>query len=65
MTLEELTALEDEWLAKHPSQGFMEEKDALCKQNGIYDAWRGIFAEYVALARSGDLEALKRALFPA
>lgn len=63
MTLGELTALENEWLAKHPSRGFMERKHALCEQDGIYDAWRGIFAEYVALARSGDLEALKRALF--
>ncbi len=63
MTLEELTALEDEWLGKHPSPGFMERDHALCEQDGVYDAWRGIFAEYVALARSGDLEALKRALF--
>lgn len=63
MTLEELTALENEWLAKHPSRGFMEQRDAFLQRNGVYDAWRRIFAEYVALARLGDLEALKRALF--
>jgi len=60
MTLEELTALENEWDAKHPSRG---DKHAQCERDGVYEAWRRIFAEYVALARSGDLEALKRALF--
>lgn len=63
MTLDELTALENDWLSRHPSRGFMEEKDAQCERDGIYEAWRRIFAEYVALARSGNLEALKRALF--
>ena len=63
MTLSELTTRENEWLDRHPSRGFMEEKDALCKEEGIYDVWREIFAEYVALAGPGDLEALKRALF--
>lgn len=63
MTLDELTALENEWLSRHPVRGFMEDKDAQCERDGIYEAWRKIFAEYVALARSGNLEALKRALF--
>ena len=63
MTLDDLTALENEWLARHPAQGFMEERDTFLRENGVYGAWRRIFAEYVALARSGDLEALKRALF--
>jgi len=62
MTLEEITALEYEWMAKHP-YGRMKDLHAACEQMGIYDAWRNIFEQYVILARQGDLEALKRALF--
>ena len=62
MTLEEITALENEWLAKHP-YGRVKDLHAACEQMGIYDAWRNIFEQYVILARQGDLEALKRALF--
>ena len=63
MTLEELTALEKEWLAKQPHRGFDGERHALYERIGMYDAWRKIFREYVALAREGSKEALKRALF--
>jgi hypothetical protein len=63
MNLEQLTALEDEWLAKQPHRGFAEERDILYQQIGMYEAWQRIFREYVVLAREGDLEALKRAFF--
>jgi len=62
MTLEEITDLENEWLAKHP-YGRVKDLHEACEQMGIYDAWRNIFEQYVILAREGDLEALKRALF--
>ena len=62
MDIEELTELENEWLAKHP-YGAVSDLNAACKQMGIYDAWEWLFAEYVAVARQGDLEAIKRALF--
>jgi len=63
MTLEELTALENEWLAKQPWHGYAEQRDELYKRIGMYEAWQGIFREYVTLAREGNLEALKRAMF--
>jgi hypothetical protein len=63
MNLEELAALENEWLAKQPEGGFDDERDALYKRIGMYEAWQDIFHRYVALAREGDLEALKHALF--
>jgi ubiquinone/menaquinone biosynthesis C-methylase UbiE len=51
MTLKELTALESEQLS------------TLYEQVGVVEAWQRIFREYVALAREGNLEAMKRALF--
>jgi hypothetical protein len=63
MTLDEITALEYEWLKKHPARGFMEERHALFLKIGVYEAGRKIFREYVALARTGDREALRRAIF--
>ena len=62
MTLEEITALENEWLAKHP-YGRVKDLHTACEQMGIYDAWRNTFKQYVILARQDNLEALKRALF--
>jgi hypothetical protein len=59
MTLEEITEMENEWLEKHPKGG----QDDLCQQLGIYEAWSKIFGQYVILAKKGELEALKRALF--
>jgi hypothetical protein len=63
MTLDEITALEYEWLGKMPDRGFFEQRDARFQMTGVYDAWRRIFREYVGLARTGDKEALKRAAF--
>ena len=61
MTLEEITELEYEWLDKRPCR--VKDLHTACEQMGIYDAWRNIFEQYVILARKGELEALKRALF--
>ncbi len=63
MILDEITALEYEWLKKMPDHGFFEERDKLFQKIGVYDAWQRIFREYVMLARTGDKEALKRAVF--
>lgn len=63
MTLDEITALEYEWLQKHPDRGLMEELHALLQKTGAYETWRRIFQEYVTLARTGDREALRRAIF--
>jgi hypothetical protein len=63
MTLDEITALEYEWLQRQPDRGLMEERDALFQKIGVYEAWRRIFREYVILAGTGDKEALKRSLF--
>jgi hypothetical protein len=62
MDIEELTELENEWLAKHP-YGTVSDLNAACRQMGIYEASWHIFAKYVALARQGDLGAIKRAPF--
>ncbi len=63
MTLDEITALEYEWMARNPEHGGFEQRHALFQKIGMYEAWQRIFREYVVLARQGDLEALKRALF--
>ncbi len=64
MKLDELSALENEWLAKQASvHGSHGDRDAGYERIGAYEAWREIFREYVMLSRDGDLEALKRALF--
>lgn len=63
MTLDEVTALEYEWLAKQPRGGSMEQHHVLNEQRRVYEASQNIFKEYVVLSRQGDLEALKRALF--
>jgi len=61
MNLEQLTALEYGWLRKQHRCG--ENKETLYKQLGVYTAWQDIFRQYVALARQGNIEALKRALY--
>ncbi len=61
MNVEQLAAVEEKWLIKQ--RGLAGDRDALYEQNGVYAAWREVFGQYVALARGGDLEALKRALF--
>jgi len=63
MNLEELTALENEWLQRQPDTGWAEDRDALYKRIGMYEAWQEIFCQYVAVARKGEIEALKRALY--
>jgi len=61
MNVEELATLEEEWL--HKQRSLVRDRETLYEQMGIYAAWRGILAQYVALAREGDVEALKRALY--
>jgi hypothetical protein len=78
MNLKEITALEEEWLNKRerlcsewfqrqsqdrPHPGSSEEWGVMYEETGICDAWRRIFVEYADLAREGDIEALKRAIF--
>ncbi len=63
MTLDEITALEYEWLHKMPDRGLFEERDTLFRKIRVYEAWRRIFRQYVMLAKTGDREALKRAVF--
>jgi len=64
MRLDEISALEYEWLAKQQSvHGAHDDRDAAYERIGVYEAWREIFREYVTLSREGDPEALKRALF--
>lgn len=61
MNVKQLAALEEEWLVKQ--RRLVRDRESLYESLGIYAAWRDIFAQYAALAREGDLEALKRALF--
>ncbi len=50
-------------MSKMPYQGHIEQRDEFLKKNGIYDAWRKIYSNYVKLTKKGSREALKRALF--
>jgi hypothetical protein len=61
MNTEELAALEEQWL--HQQRSLAGDRDRLYEQTGVYEAWQDIFRHYVALAKQGDLEALKRALY--
>jgi hypothetical protein len=58
MNLDELTKLEEDWLSKMKTMSHTDYEDA-----GVYDVWTMIFKQYVLLAREGNVEALKRALF--
>ncbi len=61
MNVEQLAALEEKWLNKqHDLTG---DRETLYERDGIYAAWGDLFEQYVALARQGDGEALKRTLF--
>jgi hypothetical protein len=62
MTLEELTALEDEWQRRLPVAAVGDPMDS-DQQIEILQAWRRIFGYYVIEAREGEVEFLKRALF--
>jgi len=61
MNVEQLAAVEEECLNKQ--RGLVGDREALYQRHGIYAAWRDVFEQYAALARQGDLEALKRAVF--
>jgi len=61
MNVEQLATVEEQWLTKQRS--LAGDKESLYEQTGVYAAWRDIFRQYAALAREGDMEALKRALY--
>jgi hypothetical protein len=61
MNVEQLGAVEEKWLTKQ--RGLVGDREILYERDGVYAAWRDVFGQYVALARNGDLEALKRGLF--
>ncbi len=48
---------------KMPVDGFAENRDEFLTNSGLYDEWRKIYKQYVDLAETGDIEALKRAIF--
>ncbi len=61
MNIEQLAAAEEKRLSQQRS--LVGDREILYERDGVYTAWRDLFQQYVALAREGDLEALKRALF--
>jgi hypothetical protein len=61
MNVKQLAALEEEWLIKQ--RRLVRDRETLYESLGVYAAWQEIFTQYAALAKEGDLEALKRALF--
>ena len=61
MNVEQLAAVEEKWL--NMQRGLGGDRETLYERDGVYAAWRDMFGQYVALAREGDLEAFKRALF--
>ncbi len=61
MNVDQLATAEEKWLTKQ--RGLVGDRETLYEREGVYAAWRDLFGQYVALARQGDLEALKRALF--
>jgi hypothetical protein len=61
MNVEQLATLEETWLKKQ--RQLVGDRKVLYEQAGVYAAWREILGHYVAVARAGDLEALKRALY--
>jgi len=63
MKLEEITRKETELLHRMPKGGFCEERDEYLKKHDLYKEWQEIFTHYVEIATTGDIEAIKRALF--
>lgn len=61
MSVEQLATVEEQWLKKQRS--LTGDKESLYEQTGVHAAWRDIFEQYAVLAKEGDLEALKRALY--
>lgn len=63
MTLDEIEALEYEWMASRWNEPSVRDRHAHFQRTGVYEASQSVFKEYVSLARQGNTEALKRALF--
>ena len=49
--------------ARMPEGGYIEYRDKYLTENGLYNEWREIYIKYVCLAKYGDIEALKGAIF--
>ena len=62
-TIESIGRKEAALQKQMPVEGYIEHRDVFLKKHGIYEKWREIYSDYVALAQLGDLEALKRAIF--
>lgn len=63
MDIQALKKAEKFLLAKMPQSGHFEEREAFLTSHGIYEEWRSLFEQYTELAKAGDIEALKRAIF--
>lgn len=63
MSLESTSDKEFKLLAEMPDGGSFEERDKFLSDHGLYNRWAVVFEEYVELAKAGDIESLKRALF--
>jgi len=53
MNVDQLAALEEDWLSKQ--RGLVGDREALYEQTGVYAAWREIFGQYAGLRSSGFL----------
>lgn len=64
LAIQELTKRENELLAQvHGTVGSMNEKTRQLLDNGVFNSYRELQNDYVALATIGNVEALKRAFF--
>jgi hypothetical protein len=64
LNIQELTARENELLSQvHGRVGSMNEKTQQLIESGIFDSYGELHNEYAVLAKTGNLEALKRAFF--
>ncbi len=63
MSIEELSKKEDKLLSQMLNKGHFDENDQFLSESEYYKEWQKIFNEYSELAISGNLEAMKRAVF--
>lgn len=64
LNIHELTKRENRLLSQvYGTIGSMNEKTQQLIESGIFDSYRELHNDYVALAKTGNLEALKRAFF--
>ena len=64
LNIQELTERENKLLSQiHGTVGSMNEKTQQLIENGVFDLYRELHNDYASLAKTGNLEALKRAFF--